>query len=351
MTPFSITDSYSLIQICEQIKLPATFLSNIFFPTKDFTMSDIFPVEFIKKHRRLAPFLVKGSRGVNMSRERSKVNLYAAPMIGAKRVIGLADISKRMLGELPIYSTMTPEDRYAKLQADDLKDLKRMLINRREAMASELLTTGQLKVRGFADDGSIVDEDTITFDDDWQVSPQKAWSDPTATIYSDLKTMCDDIAESAGELPDVLIISPNVESYLLNNTELKSWLSMLSNANLHMLNFAPHYTSPQSRFIGSISSLGLEVYSYGSTYTDDITGTVKKFLPDNFVLIGKAGSGKMLYGRVDIQKQGQWSSYAAEEVPFYSFNDEAQSSSLTVFSRCLPILPVLDSIKCLKVVP
>ena len=349
MSPWSITDSYSLIQVVEQIQTPTTFLSDVFFAGKETTMQDVLSVEFVKKHRRLAPMIVKGAGALNVSREQSTVKLWKAPLIGARRTIGLEDISRRIIGEMPVISTLTPEDRALKMQADDLRDLLNMLINRREAMGASLLTTGAIPIRGFADDGQLASEETIVFDADWVVGVETPWSNEAATIYDDLKATVDYIAEESGKLPDVMICGRNIEGYLLKNAQFKEWAKNFRES-LTMMSLQPKFQSPHARRLGLISSLGLEAYSYLGTYYDDVTGTVKRYIPDDMVIIGTSGAGKTMFGRVDLQKDGQFTSYSAEAVPYYSYSNDNQTTSLSVFSRCLPILPVIESVRCLEVV-
>lgn len=247
MNVFAVTDTYSLLRVVEQIKLPTTFLQSVFFADKEQTLQDVLAVEFIKKHRRLAPMIVKGAGALGMSHEKSTVKLWKAPLIGARRTIGLQDISKRIIGEIPVISTLTPEDRALQLQTQDLKDLLNMLINRREAMAASLLTTGSIPIRGFADDGSIAEEETIIFDEDWVVGVQSPWSDESATIYDDLRGAVEYISEETGTLPDIAICGRNIEGYLLKNLQFKEFAKSFRES-LTMMALEPKFQSPNARF-------------------------------------------------------------------------------------------------------
>ena len=348
MSPFAFTETMDLLRVVEQIQTPTTFLSDIFFKDKESTLQDVFSVEIVKKNRRLAPMLVRGARALGVSREKSTVKLWRPPLIGARRTIGLEDISRRIIGEMPVVSTLTPQDRALKMQADDLRDLLNMLVDRREAMAASLLTTGTIPIRGFADDGTVAEEETIVFDDDWVVSVETPWSNEAATIYDDIKAAVDFIAEETGTLPDIAICGRNIEGYLLKNTQFKEWAKNFRES-LTMISLQPKFQSPNARRIGMINSLGLEVYSYLGTYTDDTTGTTKRYIPDDMILIGTSGSGKYLSGRVDLMRDGSWQSYAAENVPYYSFDNNNQTTSLSLYSRCLPIMPVIESVRALEV--
>ena len=348
MNPFAYTETLDLLKVVEQIKMPTTFLQGIFFSEKVQTYQDVLPVEFIRKSRRLAPIVVRGARALNMSREQTTVKLFRAPLIGARRQIGLEEITRRIAGEMPVVSTMTPADRALRLQADDLRDLMNMLTNRREQMSASLLTTGSIPIRGFADDGQIVEEQTIVFDADWVVGVETPWSNANAPIYDDLKAAVEYIGEETGVLPDVAICGRNIEGYLLANNQFKEWAKSFRES-LNMVSFAPKFQSPHARYLGSINSLGLELHQYLGSYYDDVSGTTKRYLPDDGIIIGTSGAGQMMLGRVDLMKDGQFTSYVGENIPLYVSSEENQNVSLSLFSRSLPILPAIDAIRYLEV--
>ena len=346
---WQIRETHELIGAVERIKKPEKYLSNLFFPNHLTSLSDVVTLEYLKGNRRLAPYVVRGGRPLNMARDKSRVRMYKAPMIGAKRIIGLEDISGRIFGEQPIYSSKTPEDRAAEMQARDLTELMATLENRREQMAAELLTTGKLTVKGYADDGQVIEADTIEFTSGVPTTVNTSWDNAGAKIYDDLKAVSDTIQEDAGLVPTVMICGGNVESYMLNNTEMKTWFDISSRENLKMVSFEPHYTSPQARYIGTLNALNLEIYNYGATYLDD-DGQVKPFIPADHVIIGVPSRGKFLFGAVTyLDSTGSWQTAAAENIPVYNFNVESQATSLTVYSRCLPMPEVIDDFICLKV--
>ena len=182
---FSEMNTLELIQVVERIKAPATFLVSTLFPNTEQLMSDILPVEYRKEHRKIAPYVIDGAKGINVKREKTAVKLYQAPLMGVRRVIGINDISRRGIGEMPIVSTKTPEDRARELAARDLVELQRMLTNSRTAQAAELLQTGKITVRAFADDGATPQVDVIEFN--WSGKKNTDWTTANADILGDLR--------------------------------------------------------------------------------------------------------------------------------------------------------------------
>lgn len=339
---FGIQDTVTLLQAVEQMKDPATYLVDTFFPQKLPTaFTDYVAVEYRKGKRLLAPYIVKGSKGVNIARDSAQAKFYTAPLMGPRRVLSIQDVESRMFGETPIYSTISPEERAARLQAQDLVDLKKMLANRKNKMAADILQTGETLIKGYADDGQTFTQDTIKFDWTGNLPITVSWDNPAADIYSDIQTAVETIAENTGEYPTLMLCGKNVERYLIKNDEIKNWLMIPNRQNLTMASFAPRYDSINSRYIGQISALGLEVRSYIETYTDD-DGTVKPFIDPDTVIIANPGKGKQLSGKVTLIESSGVKSYVAEFVPHYTIDENAQQMTLALYSRSLLVPDVID---------
>lgn len=352
MNPYLITETHEMIKLVERIKMPGSYLCDKVFPNKKQMFSELLPVEFKMEQRMAAPFVTENSRGVNVARERTQLRLYKCPLMGCRRVISIADIRHRYIGEEPFAPTMTPEERAAKMQADDLKDLTRMIKTRQELMCAELLQTGRITISEFADDGKVARRDTVTFDGFQQL--EKNWSRIDAPIYNDLWQASMMIQKKAGRIPDLLLCGRNILEYMVNNTQFKEWLLSANSNALSMMDFKPRYDSDegQTRFIGYMPSLNLEVVEYLSMYKDD-DGEKKPFLDDDTAILCCAGQGHMLIGTVSyIDNQSKdWQTASAEIVPVFTFSQDAQQTALSLYSRCLPIPnDICDfvAIKCVR---
>jgi len=330
-------DLVTLIQAIEQIKAPSTYLVDTFFPNKmPVSLTTKVAVEFMKGKRKLAPYIVKGSGGITVGREIANANYYSAPMIGAKRIITVEDLEQRQFGEQPVFSQVTPAERAAELQARDLVYLQNLIYNRMNKMAADILTAGQVEIKGYADDGSTVREETIDFQFTGNKTPATLWNNNASKILEDLTAYCDEIAEESGELPDIMVCGANVEKYLLANKQLCDMLMISNRSNLTVASLNPHYTAPQARYLGYINSLGLEVYSYLEKYFDDETNQAVPFIPANSVILAKAKKGKQLFGAVTLaDKNAGFQTYSTELVPRYLISEENNQTSLSMFSRCL----------------
>ena len=269
MALIEYNDPVLLLQAIERVKAPAKFLVDTFFPQRMPVLNgDKIMVEMRSGQRRLAPYVVRGGRGVNMERDASSFKFYRPPMVGPRRTIDPEDLRHREFGET-VYSQMTEAQRAAHIMGRDLAYLKDTILNRKNKMAAEILTTGKCEIKGYADDGVTALEETVDFGWGQKIVPAVHWDNPAATIYDDIMGASKMIQRNANEIPKIMLCGENIEKYLLRNTQLKEHIMVPNRENLAMLSFAPRFESTQIRRIGILSSLNLELYSYTETYTDD----------------------------------------------------------------------------------
>lgn len=346
---YDITDTLTLMSTVELIDKPATYLSSTFFPNQfPFFYSTKIAVEYRNQGRLLAPYVVAGSRGINVSRGTSKIMEFAAPMFGARRVIGQRDVEMRQFGETPIFSTLKAEDRARVMQAQDLNDLLALHANRKEKMAADILQRGKTTMKAYADDGRVEEVEEIDFGFDNIDSVD--WTATSADIYGDIRAVSDRIQQRIGEIPTIAICGKGVEELLMKNETIYNWLLIPNRENLTMASFAPHYTESQCRYIGRISALNMDFVSYGKTFIDE-DEQVKPFIDDYTVIISVAGRGRQLRGSMVFMEDDGWHTYAADYVPRYTIDKESNQMSLAIFSRYLLVPALLDDHFVLKVKP
>lgn len=337
-----LKDTYTMMMAMERIKQPSSFLVDTFFPVVPATaVTTKIGVEYRKGARKLAPFIISGTGGVNVAREQSQIDWYEPPMMGPRRVISLDDIANRSFGE-GIYSSMTPEQRANQLLAKDLTDLQNMIVNRKNKMAADILLNGQCEIAGYAADGKVVKTDTVRFDD-WnqKLIPAIKWNQANADIYGDMAEMSAGIQENAGMVPTVAICGKNIMGYILGNDAMMKYMNISNNANLSLMSFQPRITAPQVMFMGRIISLNLELYSYMETYTDE-AGNIKSFIGDDDVIIGIPGRGKQLHGAVTLVEDRSFKTYVGNYVPAYRANEDDNTVSLAMYSRCVLVPETVD---------
>lgn len=343
-------DTFTLMQAMDRMKQPSSFLVDTFFPIVPATaVTSKIAVEYRKGARKLAPFIVPGSNGVNTARTGSKIDVYEPPMMGPRRVLSVEDIMNRGFGE-NIYSTKTPEQRADEILARDLVDLQAMVVNRKNKMAADILTTGECQIEGYAADGKVAKTDTIKFDD-WtqKLEPTVKWNQANADIYGDIATMSNSIQENAGIVPDVAICGKNIMEYILANDAIMKYLAIPNVNNLSIMSFQPRLRAPQIMYIGTIMSLNLELYTYMETYVDE-DGKVQSFIGDDDVIIGISGRGKQLHGAVTLVEGSTFKTYVGNYVPAYRSNENDNTVSLAMYSRCVLAPETVDDWAVIKTV-
>lgn len=330
-------DTITLLKAMERVKKPASFLLDTFFPkVEPISLTNQIMVEYREGRRRLAPFIIRGSRGVNMARDKTHAAVYSPPMIGARRVLNPEDLTQRTFGET-IYSTMSEAQRAARIMARDLVELQDASVNRWNKMAADILLTGQCEIKGYADDGQTIKAETIVFEA-WKqkLTPTTYWKQAGATIYTDIKNMCDEIRHNTGQIAKIMVCGSNIDQYLINNDEVSKWLMIPNRDNMALMTIAPRYVSDSIRRIGFISSLNLEVVCYDEYYEDD-DGEIKPFIGADDVIIAIGGVGRQLPGAVTLinPKTLLPETYRAELVPYYTGDTKSQTSELAMYSRRL----------------
>lgn len=349
---FNMDDTRSLLGVVERSIKPSTTLADIFFPNVRTFVTETVEMEYRKGAQRMAPFVVPGTKGVNLARTGSKVRTYKAPLMKPKRVIEASDIMRRGFGET-VFSQRTPAERAQELRARDMSELIESIIRREEWMSAQVLLNGSCEVKGFADDGKTELIDTITFDgfeNKITISGTSTWDNyGTADPYSDMGDASQTIRRAAGLIPTVAICATNVVKYLLNNEMLLKYMMVPSRDNLALLSVQPRLMRPDLMRVGYISALNLDIYAYDGGYEDE-TGAFTPYIPDDHMIIGVPGRGKRLYGAVtQLEADRQYYTYEGQYIPKVTVDLESDTSSLAMSSRFVVCPEFMDDWAVLKV--
>lgn len=348
--PINIDDTRTLLGVVERAYKPTTALVDAFFPQVRTFVTEYAELEYRKGGRKMAPFVVPGTKGVNVAREGSQIRQYKAPIMKPKRVIEVNDVMRRGFGE-DVYSTRTPEQRAQEMRARDLADLMDMCVRRQEWMAANLLINGSYEVAGYADDGRTAKIDTVSFDFDNKItlSGSDTWDNASAKIYDNIGDASQGIRRNAGAIPTVAIMSSNVVKYLMDNEQLYRYLLVPNRENLAFMSLQPRLERPDLMRVGMIQALNLELYAYDAVYEDE-KGNIAQYIPDDHIIIGVPGRGKRLFGAVtQMEADQQLHTYEGMYIPKVTADIESDTSSLAVSSRCVLCPEFLDDWATIKV--
>jgi len=335
-------DTRTMLAALERTKAPSTLLRDTFFPNVQTFPTRMVDIEYRKGGTPLAPFVVKGTGGVNMARAGSEMRSYEPPMSAPKRPISVEHIEQRAFGE-PVYSTQTPEQRAAALRAKDLEELRDMNTRLMEWMCAQLLITGSFAAKGYSDDGKTYLVNTLTLD--WTqkmtLTGEDTWNNPGADIYGNLQDASRIVSEASGMVPAVAIGDFNVIKYLIGNASMQNWL-LRPKENLSLMSISPRIQSPEVIRVGIVESLNLEIYAYNATYTDH-AGVTQKYIPSDHIIIGVPGRGKQLFGAVtQLEQDGVWRTYQGANVPKVWSDVGSDVQEIRVASKGIPLPEFVD---------
>ncbi len=348
---FNYDDTRTLLGVVERSLKPTTTLVDTFFPEIRTFVTETVEMEYRKGARKMAPFVVPGSKGVNMARTGSQIRAYKAPLMKPKRVIEASDIMRRGFGET-VYSQRTPEERAMELRARDMAELIDSCARREEWMAAQALINGSYQISGYADDGKTELIDTVTFDgfeNKTVISGAGTWDNDTAKIYDDIGDASQTIRRKAGLIPAIAICSANVAKYIINNEQLRQYMMVPSRDNLALMSIQPKLVRPELMRVGYISALSLDIYAYDGGYENE-NGEFTPYIPDDHMIIGIPGRGKRLYGAVtQLEEDRQYHTYEGQYVPKVTVDIENDNSSVIISSRCVLCPEFLDDWAVLQV--
>lgn len=336
---FDITNTHHLLAAYEQGAPVSSFLRDRYFPcnpaTDIFSTDDVI-MEYKNGTQKMAPFVAPRVGGKTVLREGYRMERYEPPFIAPKRPLTLDDLNKKGFGEA-FYANLTPEQRQGAIVAKDMSEMDEMITRREEAMAAEVMTTGELIMKHYGDNNTDFDEKSIRYFDG-ETNPAKvnvaaAWG-PDADIYGDLVNMVT-FAQQQGLRVSELVVAPNVVSIMLKNKTIKEFMDI---RGYEMGHIQPReLNAAGAAYIGTLNINGVmvDVISYGAQYQKD-DGTMAAFIPANTVVLTAPAAGRTAYGAVtQLENDEMFRAYAGKRVPKYTSNKGADIRTLRLAARPL----------------
>jgi len=348
--PVSIYDTRTMMQALEIMPPVRTFFRDTFFPGVNTFVTEKVDVDFKKGKRKMAPFVARRSGGINVDRQGLRTDTYTTPYIAPQRVLSKDDIGNRMLGE-NVYSTRTPEQRAQELLARDLVELDEMITRREEWFCRQILLSGQVTIKGWVDKvgGNEYVEDTVdySFTNKETLIGVDAWDQETSDKYGDLKRIRLEIIQKTGINPDTVVMANNVADLFVNDSKIQKLLDI---RNLTIGTIQPRIRMNGVTYIGTLTSLGLELYTYDEWFLDD-DGVEYPMMPDDYLIMGRPRLGTRLYGAVTQTEESdrEFHTYEGTRIPKVWTDVNNDVKMIRVASRPLPKPEDVDSWFTLKV--
>lgn len=293
----------------------------------------------------MAPFVSPRLPGQVMDRQGFTTKSFKPATIKPLRVLTGDDISKRSMGET-IYTTKTPEERAIEMIARDLAEMDEAITRREEWMAAQILFTGKVDIIGEGIDQQL----DFDFTNKMTLSGSDLWTDPNSNPIADLKNWRLTLIQKSGITPDIVVMASDVVDAFVNHTAVQK---VMDNTRIILGKIEPQTLPNGVTYIGSLSSLGLDIYSYDEWYFDEESQTEKSMVPAGTILVGSTRSrSSMLYGAVTLMDAAtnSFRTYEGARIPDTWVQKNPAARFLQINSRPLPVPHEVDSWYVAKVI-
>ncbi len=339
MGNINIYDTRTMLAAVKAMMPANTFLKSTFFPKENTFLTEHVDVDYYKGRRKMAPFVSPRLAGKVSDRKGFETKSFKPAVIKPLRAITGDDINKRSFGE-NIYSAKSPDVRAAELLAQDIQDLDEEITRREEWMVSQVLFTGQVHMLGEGVDQTL----DFDFTNKQTLSGTDLWSDKTnSDPIADLKQYRLTVIQKSGVTPDMVVMSSDVVDAFTSHPAVQK---VMDNNRIILGKIEPRTLPNGVTFIGSISSLGLDIYSYDEWFYDEEAKTEKPMVPTGHIMIASTRArSSMLYGAVTLADANTSNFLTVEgsRVPDSWIQKNPAARFLQINSRPLPVPHEVDS--------
>lgn len=299
----NMVDLYPPRTLAEVVKTTPpvrTFLRDRFFTNVKTFPTKRVDIDIVKGSRKMAAFIHPMVGGEIVQAEGYETKSYAPPLINPATISTADQLLERLPGE-DMYSGKTPADRAAEKLIEEYNQLNDMTTRREEWMAAQVLTTGQLKVKGKGVD-EVIDfglTNKIT------LTSTKKWGDSAADIWGNLKDWKQQVSRNGFANANMVIMGKAAaDAFMADATVAK----LLDNRRIEIGAIKPEEMEGGITYYGHLNLPGVDIYGYDEVYLDDETGKTKPLIPDNVVLmIPSAASFMRAYGLCTyLDDAGAW---------------------------------------------
>lgn len=336
----NLYETRTLLAAKDVIAPKASFLRDRYFPTSE---SDIFNTKKVnidykdEQNNVIAPAVLPGKGGIPVDRRGYETHEIEPPLIAPERTLKPEDLENRLAGEV-IGGTLTPQQREAKILADDVQDLGRMIDLREEQMAASLLLNNEYTLKQYADKygSSEFIEKNIKFFSEASnpatYTPGASWSTSSKAIISDLAAMAGKLTKRGLPATDV-IVAGDVADVILGNDEIQK---LLDNRRFELGSVKPEALPDGATLIAVLNVKGriMNIFSYDLEYTDE-SKTSKLFIPSGKVVVTAPAIGRTAYGSVTQieERVDDYVTYAGRRVPKVSTNSHDDVRTLILKAK------------------
>lgn len=254
-----------------------TFLRDRFFSNVKTFSTERVDIDIVKGNRKMAAFVHPMVGGEIVQNEGYETKSYAPPLINPATVTTADMFLQRLPGE-DIYSGRTPADRAAEKLAEDYKKLNDMTTRREEWMAAQVLTTGQLKVKGKGVD-EVID---FGFTNKINLEGTKQWGKSATDTLGNLREWKQQVSRNGFANADMVIMGKKASDTFMADSKV---LDLMDKRRFDIGAMTPKELEGGLTYYGHLNLPGVDIYGYDEVYLDEETGETKPLIPDNVVMM------------------------------------------------------------------
>lgn len=275
----AIKDLYALptlIRVVGQLPAPSTYILDTFFQDGEPFDTEYVEIQTIKGNKPIAPYVSELQPGKVVLRTGFTAKQYKPALIKPARPITSIDLKVRTAGE-SLYNPDQPEVRARRLLARDIIDLQDTITRRLVQQASELMFTGKVTQIGEGVN-QVIDYDFTNF---VVLSGTDLWSHDASDPIKFLAQQRKKIMDANAPTPNIVLADYDAAVALMRHPKI---LKLAENRGVDIGTIDTTLLPDGVTYHGRLRDVGLDVYSYTGTYTDD-SGLEQPFIPAGTISI------------------------------------------------------------------
>ena len=333
-----IRETYKLVKTVKKMYPVVQFLKDRYFPDGPVYYSEKALIEFKKKGRKIAPFVIPLVNGIVMEKDGYRTDIVDAPYIAPKRVIAAKELEQKAFGVSP-ESGRSPEQRENELESEFIDDNRISILRRHEKMCADILLTGQVIMKHYATAEDAAKGENYDFkylrfyEGEFKNKYKftKKFKDmTTAEKIQEFYKMATVLRKRGVRATDIVMTS-DVSMLLMSD---KDFLEFYNKAKVNIGEINPTELPDGVVSNGSININGvvMTLFTYDEIY-EDLDGEEKAILPAGTIAFLQPNMGTTVYAQVTFYTKDGFKSYAEKIVPRLVGDEKSNMAEVQAFSR------------------
>ncbi|MEN1985265.1 major capsid protein [Paenibacillus hubeiensis] len=325
----------TLLRVVEAFPPDSSWLMDQFASEGEVFETEEIEIQTKKGHRPLAPYVNELLPGKVVLRSGWTSKTWKPALLKPMRVITRHDLKVKQAGETLI-NPKTPEERYQELVTQDLAELIETIDRRKMQQLSDIMFKGTTEQIG---EGvhQVLDWE---FTNKTILSGDDLFSNPTTDVLAFLEEWKLAVMRKSGKTPTKLLATADVATRIMRHETV---LALIKTDNTAVI--TPGQLNQQIQagtdgviFHGYLAQVGLSVWSYTNSYTDE-EGVEVPYIPEGtLALLPEGKPFQFMYGANLVGEDDNIKLARAKIFPQVFFNREPVSRKLQLLSKpiCVP---------------